>query len=64
MLVLSRKVGESVIISEHICVTVVDIKGDKIRLAFDAPQDVRIDRAEVHVRRRAQSKTAMDLAPA
>jgi carbon storage regulator len=48
MLVLSRKVGEKVVIDGCITVTVVAVDGNKVRLGFTAPHDVRIDREEVH----------------
>ncbi len=48
MLVLSRKKGESVIIRENIVVTVVDIRGDKVRLGIEAPKDVPVHRREVY----------------
>ncbi len=48
MLVLSRKKDESIIINDNIVVTVVDIRGDKVRLGFDAPRDVPIHRQEVY----------------
>lgn len=51
MLVLSRRVGEEIIINDNIRVTVVAVKGDRIRLGIDAPRDVSVDRAEVHERR-------------
>ena len=38
MLVLSRKKDESIIINDHIRVTVVEIRGDKVRLGIDAPE--------------------------
>jgi carbon storage regulator len=47
MLVLTRKLGESVYINDTIKVTVVDIGGGKIRLGFEAPADVRIMRSEI-----------------
>jgi carbon storage regulator len=47
MLVLSRKFGEKIRIGPNITVTVVDIRGDKIRLGIDAPRDVAVDREEV-----------------
>ena len=47
MLVLSRKPGEKVIIGNGITVTVVSVLGNKVRLAFDAPDQVRILRAEL-----------------
>ncbi|MBX9680951.1 MAG: carbon storage regulator CsrA [Gemmataceae bacterium] len=48
MLVLSRKVNESIIIDGGIKVTVVKIDGNKIRLAFEAPPEVSILREELH----------------
>lgn len=47
MLVLSRKLNESVIIDGHIIVTVVDIRGDKVRLGITAPREIRVNRHEV-----------------
>ena len=47
MLVLSRKPGEKVVIGGGITVTVVSVLGNKVRLAFDAPGQVRILRAEL-----------------
>lgn len=50
MLVLSRKCGEAIIIDGEITVRVVDVKGDRVKLAFDAPPSVPIHRAEIHER--------------
>ena len=47
MLVLSRKVGESIVIDGHIKVTVVEIRGDKIRLGIEAPRDIAVWREEI-----------------
>lgn len=51
MLVLSRRVGESLVIEGDIRVTVIAVQGDRIRLGVTAPANVRVDRAEVHARR-------------
>jgi carbon storage regulator len=51
MLVLSRKPNESIIIDGVIRVTVVSVKGDRVRLGIEAPDSVPVDRAEVHARR-------------
>lgn len=48
MLVLSRKKNESIIINDNITVTVVEIRGDKIRLGIDAPKEVTVHRREVY----------------
>ena len=47
MLVLSRKPGEQVIIGDGITLTVVEVRGGRVRLAFDAPAQVGIRRAEL-----------------
>jgi carbon storage regulator len=47
MLTLSRKPGEQVVIGNGITLTVVEVKGNRVRLAFDAPDQVRILRAEL-----------------
>jgi carbon storage regulator len=52
MLVLTRRVGESIVIDDHIVVHVVGIKGDKVRIGVTAPPDVTVDREEVHMRRK------------
>jgi carbon storage regulator len=51
MLVLTRNIGEKIIINDHIILTVVAIKGGKVRIGIDAPDHVRVDREEVHKRR-------------
>ena len=48
MLVLSRKKDESIIINDHIRVTIVEIRGDKVRLGIDAPKEVSVHRREVY----------------
>jgi carbon storage regulator len=48
MLVLSRKKNESIIIRDDIVVTVVEVRGDKVRLGIDAPKEVPVHRREVY----------------
>ena len=48
MLVLSRRKNECIVIGGHIVITTIDIRGDKVRLGIDAPQDFSIHRQEVH----------------
>ena len=48
MLVLSRNKGESVVIGDNVVVTVVDVRGGKVRLAFNAPREISIHRKEVY----------------
>jgi carbon storage regulator len=48
MLVLSRKKNESIIINNDITITVVEIRGDKVRLGIVAPKEVPVHRQEVY----------------
>ena len=48
MLVLSRKRNESIVIDENIVITVVEVRGDKVRLGIEAPREVPVHRSEVH----------------
>lgn len=58
MLVLSRKRDESILIGDDIVVTLVEIRGDKVRLGIDAPKDVPVHRREVYdAIKREQRKT-------
>jgi carbon storage regulator len=47
MLVLTRKKNESIVINNEYTVTVIEIKGDKIKLGIDAPIDVPVHRKEI-----------------
>ena len=47
MLVLTRKRGERILVGDDIVITILDIKGDAIRIGVDAPSGVRIQRHEV-----------------
>lgn len=48
MLVLSRKRGESIRISNDIILQVVDIRGDRVRLGIEAPKEIPVHREEVY----------------
>lgn len=54
MLVLSRKLGEKIFVGPDICITVVDIDRNKIRLGIEAPRNVEIYREEVRDRLKVQ----------
>jgi carbon storage regulator len=48
MLVLSRQRDESIIIGDNVVVTIVDIRGDKVRLGIQAPNEIPVHRQEVY----------------
>jgi carbon storage regulator len=58
MLVLSRKVGEKVLVGKGITVTVVGVKGHRVRLGLDAPEQVCILRAELACRQEEEGDGA------
>jgi len=58
MLALTRKPGERIVIGDNIVVTVVDIKGDNIRLAIDAPREIKIYRGEIYDSIAAENRQA------
>lgn len=47
MLVLSRKVGERLLIGDDIVITILDSRGDGVRIGIDAPRSLRVHRAEI-----------------
>ena len=47
MLVLSRRIGESIVIGDDITVTVLEVRGDVVRLGIDAPRSVTVQRSEL-----------------
>jgi carbon storage regulator len=65
MLALTRKIGEKIIIGDNIELTIVDIKGDSVRLSIEAPKDIKIYRGEIYeliVAENKQSAKPIDLA--
>ncbi len=57
MLVLSRKPDEQIVIGDGIVVTVVEIRGDKVRLGIEAPREVSVHRQEVVVALKKANQT-------
>jgi carbon storage regulator len=61
MLVLSRQRDESIIIGDNIVVTVVDVRGDKVRLGIDAPREVSVHRREIYEAIQRENKQAAQI---
>jgi len=58
MLILSRKKDESIIIDDHIEISIVEIKGDQVKIGINAPRSVKIFRNEVYLAIQEANKAA------
>ncbi|MFM8397029.1 MAG: carbon storage regulator CsrA [Pirellula sp.] len=63
MLVLSRHRDESIMIGDDVVVTIVDIRGDKVRLGIEAPNDVPVHRQEVYEAIQRENRKANQVQP-
>jgi carbon storage regulator len=61
MLVLSRQRDESIIIGDNIIVTIVDVRGDKVRLGIEAPTEIPVHRQEVYEAIQRENRRASQL---
>ncbi len=63
MLVLSRQRDESIIIGDNVVITVVDVRGDKVKLGIDAPREISVHRREVYEAIQRENRQAALLKP-
>ncbi|WP_022756144.1 carbon storage regulator CsrA [Butyrivibrio fibrisolvens] len=61
MLALSRKKNEALIISNNIEVTILDVRGDQVKLGISAPKEIPIYRKEVYIQIQNENKEATDV---
>jgi carbon storage regulator len=54
MLILTRRVGEVLMVGEEVTVTVMDVKGNQVRIGINAPRDVAVHREEIYDRVQAE----------
>jgi carbon storage regulator len=50
VLVLTRRIGEKIVIGDNVTVTILGAKGNQIRIGIDAPREVKVNREEIHQR--------------
>jgi carbon storage regulator len=63
MLVLSRHRDESIMIGDDVVITIVDIRGDKVRLGIDAPTEIPVHRREVYEAIQRENQQAAQVDP-
>ena len=63
MLVLSRQRDESIIIGDNVVVTIVDVRGDKVKLGIEAPREISVHRREVYEAIQRENRQAAMLKP-
>ncbi len=51
MLVLTRRLGESIVLGDDIRVTILEVKNSRVRIGISAPRDMPVDRCEIHQRK-------------
>ncbi len=63
MLVLSRQRDQSIVIGDKVVVTIVDIRGDKVRLGIEAPEEIPVHRQEVYEAIQRENQRANQVLP-
>lgn len=59
MLVLTRKVDQSIMIGDQIRIVVVDVRGDQVKIGIDAPREIMVHREEVYLEIQAENQRAV-----
>lgn len=61
MLALTRKKGDSIMISDNIEIIILEVQGDQVKLGINAPRSVTIHRKEIYEQIQQENKTALDV---
>lgn len=61
MLILTRRIGENLIIGDDVTISVLGVKGNQVRIGIDAPKDVQVHREEIYNRIKLEQEGAASL---
>jgi carbon storage regulator len=62
MLILSRKINEKVVIGDDVTISIIEIRGDQVRIGIDAPKKIKVFRQEVFDAIKQENKAALESA--
>ncbi|GHV73545.1 carbon storage regulator [Spirochaetia bacterium] len=63
MLILTRKIDEKIMIGDDITITIIETRGDQVRIGVDAPKNVKVFRREIFDAIKAENKAAAESTP-
>ncbi|KEY91293.1 carbon storage regulator [Candidatus Photodesmus blepharus] len=59
MLILSRRIGETLVVGDEVTVTVLEVKGNQVRIGVDAPREISVHRKEIYMRIQSEKSNSL-----